>query len=355
MSNPGFLFTVLGFLLVLGPLVFVHELGHYLVGRWFGVKADAFSIGFGREIAGWTDRRGTRWKLGWLPLGGYVQFAGDMNPAEPAERRMAGAAARGAREDLPGQAAVAARPDRRWPGRSTNFLFAIVAFVIIFARYRLAGDAGRRSARSQPGSVAAEAGLPAPATAIVAIDGSRIDTFADLQTYVALRPGRADALRPSSAAAQTIELARDAARRRSSATGSATRRGSAGSASAPARPIEFDARCRSTSCRAPRSARPATSSQTMVTGARPDRSPAAARVKELGGPLKIAKFSGEQASLGWLHFVWLMIVVSINLAFINLLPIPLLDGGHLLFYAVEGVRRKPLGPRRPRNGRSGPA
>ena len=72
---------IVGFLLVLGPLVTVHELGHYLVGRWFGVKADAFSIGFGKELAGWTDRRGTRWRLSALPLGGYVQFAGDMNPA----------------------------------------------------------------------------------------------------------------------------------------------------------------------------------------------------------------------------------------------------------------------------------
>src|SRR5688572_18902259 len=76
-NNPGLLWTILSFLIVIGPLVFVHELGHYFVGRWFGVKAEAFSIGFGREIAGWTDKRGTRWKLAWLPLGGYVKFAGD--------------------------------------------------------------------------------------------------------------------------------------------------------------------------------------------------------------------------------------------------------------------------------------
>ena len=78
---PGFLLTILSFFAVIAPLIFVHELGHYAVGRWFGVKAETFSIGFGREVAGWTDRRGTRWKLGWLPLGGYVKFAGDMNPA----------------------------------------------------------------------------------------------------------------------------------------------------------------------------------------------------------------------------------------------------------------------------------
>ena len=84
-SVPWWMWIV-GFLLLLGPLVTVHELGHYLVGRWFGVKADAFSIGFGKELAGYTDRRGTRWKLAALPLGGYVQFAGDMNPAsQPSE------------------------------------------------------------------------------------------------------------------------------------------------------------------------------------------------------------------------------------------------------------------------------
>ncbi len=81
LNNPGIIWMALSFLLVIGPLIFVHELGHYFVGRWFGVKAETFSIGFGREVAGWTDTRGTRWKVGWLPLGGYVKFAGDMNAA----------------------------------------------------------------------------------------------------------------------------------------------------------------------------------------------------------------------------------------------------------------------------------
>jgi regulator of sigma E protease len=83
LESPGFLFTILAFLVVLGPLVFVHEYGHYIVGRWCGVKADTFSIGFGRKILGWTDKRGTEWKIGWLPLGGYVQFAGDRDAVSP--------------------------------------------------------------------------------------------------------------------------------------------------------------------------------------------------------------------------------------------------------------------------------
>ena len=97
---------------MIGPLIFVHELGHYFAGRAFGVKADAFSIGFGREVIGWTDKRGTRWKVGWMPLGGYVKFAGDMNPASvpiPNGRRCPG----GKGAHLPGQAAVAALHHRR--------------------------------------------------------------------------------------------------------------------------------------------------------------------------------------------------------------------------------------------------
>jgi regulator of sigma E protease len=81
MQSPGLILYIVGFALLLGPLVFFHELGHYLAARLFGIKSEVFSIGFGPEITGWTDKRGTRWKLSWIPLGGYVRFAGDMNPA----------------------------------------------------------------------------------------------------------------------------------------------------------------------------------------------------------------------------------------------------------------------------------
>jgi regulator of sigma E protease len=84
-DQPPVWFIIIAFLCAIGPLVFIHEMGHYLVARWFGVGAEQFSIGFGREIAGWTDKRGTRWKVGWLPLGGYVRFVGDMNPASQAD------------------------------------------------------------------------------------------------------------------------------------------------------------------------------------------------------------------------------------------------------------------------------
>ncbi|HZH08333.1 MAG TPA: site-2 protease family protein, partial [Lautropia sp.] len=134
MSQPNILMTVLSFLLVIGPLIFIHEMGHYLAGRWFGVKADAFSIGFGREIAGWTDKRGTRWKVGWLPLGGYVKFAGDMSPASEPTKEWLSLSAEERNKTFQAKPVwqrfiiVAAGP-------FVNFLFAILVYVAMFASY----------------------------------------------------------------------------------------------------------------------------------------------------------------------------------------------------------------------------
>ena len=157
MNNPNLLFTIGAFLLVIGPLIFIHELGHYYAGRLFGVKADTFSIGFGREIFGWTDKRGTRWKVGWMPLGGYVKFKGDMNPAStPSSEWLSLPAAERAET-------FQAKP--LWQrfiivaaGPFTNFLFAIIAFMIMFATI---GYPASRATIGQPlpNSVAANAGF----------------------------------------------------------------------------------------------------------------------------------------------------------------------------------------------------
>lgn len=337
MSNPGIPFTVLAFLLVIGPLIFVHELGHYFVGRWFGVKADAFSIGFGRELTGWTDKRGTRWKVGWLPLGGYVKFAGDMNPASapsddwlslPAEQR---------------EQTFQAKPV--WQrflivlaGPATNFLFAIVAFMIVFAIYGFP---------TTPASVGlVEAASPAaaagfrPGDRVIAIDGESIATFNDLQIYVGLRPEQ-DLVFTVRRGAGEIELhAAPRAEVHHDEFGNAARIGHVGLGPGVAQsftPLPLRS--------LPGAAIGATvtSVRTIITALGQVVS-GRRSVRELGGPLKIAQFSGQQASLGWFPFFLLMTAVSINLGFINLLPIPLLDGGHLLFYAIEGVRRKPLKP-----------
>jgi regulator of sigma E protease len=341
LSSLGPFWYVLTFIAALGPLIFIHELGHYLAGRMFGVKAEIFSIGFGREMFGWSDKRGTRWKVGWLPLGGYVKFKGDMNPAStpsdewlalPAEERNQTFQAKPVWQRF---LIVAAGP-------FTNFLFAILGFMAIFA---IVGypTATATVAQVAPDSAAGKAGITA-GDRIVEVNGNRIDTFVDLQSYVRLRPAEPMVVVLEREGAQrTVNLVSDARVMRDE-FGNEAKIGQLGVGGAQALgggagreylPIHrlFGAAVETTW----------TTVESMVvalvqvvTGKR--------SVEELGGPLKIGQVSGQQASLGWLPFFWLMVVVSINLGFINLLPIPLLDGGHLLFYAIEGVRRKPLKP-----------
>jgi regulator of sigma E protease len=325
------------FLLVIGPLIFIHELGHYFVGRWFGVKSDTFSIGFGRELFGWTDRRGTRWKVGWLPLGGYVKFAGDMNPAStpsdewlslPAEERS--------------KTFQATPVWQRFlivlAGPVTNFLFAIVAFMIIFGMYGYPSSPASIGEVKQ-GSVAQAAGFR-PGDRIVEANGSRIDTFADLSTYIALRPGEPMDFRVLRGGGEVQIHATPRQVIETDRFGNQGRIGQLGVS--PSGRMEFT---RLPFYQLPGAAvgKTVDTVQTMLTALGQVIS-GRRSFSELGGPLKIAQVSGQQASLGWLSFFWFMTVVSINLGFINLLPIPLLDGGHLLFYMIEGVRRKPLRP-----------
>ena len=333
-ESPGILFTVLAFLLVIGPLIFVHELGHYLVGRWCGVKADAFSIGFGREIAGYTDSRGTRWKLGWIPMGGYVKFAGDMNPAS-----------------LPTPEWLALPPEERartfqaqpvWrrflivlAGPLTNFLVAIGIFMAFFAAFGVPRTPATISAVVE-NSPAARAGMLA-GDRVTAVAGRPVTTFDELAEIVRFRPEerlRVELMRDGRAHALYLVTAADVERDR---FGNEFRKGTIGVLSGPQRtePVPF--------AQLPVEATRQTFAivRTMVdtlgqiiTGRR--------SVKELGGPIKIAQVSGQQASLGLLNFVMLMALISINLGFINLLPIPMLDGGHLIFYLFEGVARRPV-------------
>ena len=336
MSNPGIPLTILAFFAVIGPLVFVHEMGHYLAGRWFGVKAEAFAIGFGREVAGWTDRRGTRWKLGWLPLGGYVRFAGDMNPAsQPTPEWLALPAAERAQtfqaKPVWQRAIIVAA------GPVVNFLLAILI---------LAGFASLYGVRTAPpvvgqvvaGSPAAAAGLRA-GDRITAFGGRAMEDFDDIAQFAMLRPGEAtevSIVRDGRAATLPVTIGVATERDR---FGNVFRLGRVGIGSPPAeyRPMPL--------WRAPihgaqqvvaivRGSLDAIGQ--IITGRR--------SVDELGGPLRIAKVSGEQMSLGWPSFIGLIALVSINLGFINLLPVPMLDGGHLFFYAIEAIRRRPVTP-----------
>jgi regulator of sigma E protease len=335
-QTPGLLLTVLAFVLVIGPLVFVHEMGHYLAGRWFGVKADAFSIGFGREIAGWTDAQGTRWKVGWMPLGGYVRFAGDMNPSsQPSSDWLALPAEE--RERTFQVKPVWQRAIIVAAGPVVNFVLAM----LILGGFALAyGDARTPAVvgKAIPGTVAAQAGLRA-GDRIVSLGGRRMDTFEDMVRYVKIRAGErveVDYERDGRTAAVTATIGTQLQRDR---FGNEYRVGLLGIS--PVDPVIEPVGLLEAPVVAVR--RTGQIVQMMVetigqviSGRR--------SVKELGGPLSIAKVSGEQIALGWDAFVFLIALVSINLGFINLLPVPMLDGGHLMFYAIEAVRRRPVGP-----------
>ena len=333
---------IVGFPLLLGPLVTLHELGHYLVGRWFGVQAEAFSVGFGRELWGRTDRRGTRWKLSALPLGGYVQFKGDMNPASVPDRTQATApGGDGTFQNAPlwQRALIVAA------GPVTNILVTLAIFAGFFMAVGKPVAANPEQQLTVAGfsetSAAERAGIEV-GDRIVAIDGEPMTDFRDLQEAVMLYPGKRLAV--------TVE--RDGVRRDIAVTaasveqadrfGNVSKIGLIGVRPAAASfAFERQGPLTSVALAAGYSVEIA---RMMVTGigqiVSGERS-----VKELGGPVKIAKFSGEQLSLGPLAFINFVALISLNLAFINLLPIPGLDGGHLAFYAAEGIRRKPVGPR----------
>ena len=336
-APPGFLMTVLSFIAVIAPLVFVHELGHYLVGRWFGVKADAFSIGFGREIFGWTDKRDTRWKLGWLPLGGYVKFAGDMNPAStptddwlalpPAERAQTFQS-----KTLLQKALIVAA------GPATNFLVALIIFGAFFAAFGVPRTSARIGGFEQ-GSPAATAGL-AQGDLIKSIGGRRIDDYDDLKRFVVLRPNRRVDILAERAGRDVLLPVTIGEMVMVDRFGQRTSFGKLGVMSG--RPISEPV----PALQIPGEAIKHTAAMVellvdslgqIITGARP--------IAEMGGPLKIAQYSGEQVASGWLSFAEFVALISINLGFINLLPIPMLDGGHLTFYAIAAVRRRPISPR----------
>ena len=328
--------TLATFAVVIGVLVFVHEMGHFLVARLLGIKAEAFSIGFGREVAGWTDARGTRWRIGLLPLGGYVRFAGD-----------ADAASRPA--DLP-----AASPEERavmfqfrplWQralvivsGPLTNFLFALVIFTGFFVIY---GESVTPPviARVVAGTPAARAGLFA-GDRVLRLDGETVDTFEDLVTIVTGNSGRSLTVDVERGGAVRRIVVRPLLTDRVDEFGGHYRVAQLGVV-AGRRAVEH----RSLPAAMVSAAREVAaligsiwSGLTQVVGGHRAAS-------ELGGPIKIAQISGQAAALGPTSLIQFIAFVSINLGFINLLPVPMLDGGHLFLYAVEAVRRRPLAPR----------
>ena len=336
LSQPPLWFIVIAFVLAIGPLVFFHELGHYLVARWFGIGAETFSIGFGREIAGWTDKRGTRWKVGWLPLGGYVRFIGDMNPASQA-------ADQSTLSDVDRARAFHLKPV--WQrflvvlaGPAANFLLAILIFAAFFATFGMPRTPPIIGV-IQPGSAAAIGGL-LPADEITAIAGQRTSSFEDIKRIIVIRPAEAVGIDFVRGGEQKRLVVKVGAADVRDEFGQKFRIGILGIGQAQ-RVMERP----SVAALLPLSVGYTWSlTRSMIDGLvqiiSGERS-----TDDLGGPLKMAQIAGQQASLGPFEFFQLLALFSINLGFINLLPVPMLDGGHLAFYAVEVVQRRPLSVR----------
>ena len=337
LAQPSLLFTLAMFAVVIGVLVTVHELGHYLAGRLFGVKAETFSVGFGREVVGWTDKRGTRWKLSLLPLGGYVKFVGDMNASsQPSQEVLTLPASE--REGIFAFKPLWQRAIIVAAGPIINFVFAILVFASFFTIYGHPYTPAVIDVIGK-GSPAETAGFRV-GDRVLTLDGQPIERFEDVVRIVAINPGHAvDATvsRAGGIAALSVTPAVVVEKDR---FGNVYTRGQLGLGSAqqvvetvgPVRAVTEAARETVSLTRAM-----VDTIVQVITGRR--------SVKELGGPLKIAQFSGQQASMGWPNLVQFMALISINLGFINLLPVPMLDGGHLFLYAIEGVRRRPLNPK----------
>ena len=326
---------LLPFILVISVVVFVHEFGHYWVARRCGIRVMSFSIGFGHPLIKWKDKHGTQWQIAWLPLGGYVKMFGDADPssARPED---------GVKEMTEDEKKVAfyhQKVDKRMAvvvaGPAFNYIFAILVFAVLFA---VQGQPYSPPIISgvQENGVAAAAGLQ-PGDKVVSIDGTTIDRFEDIKRIVALSPGQnlhftverqgktQDFTLTPENAVQTDHF------------GGEHKMGKIGIVSnnldykkwPPLQAVQHAAietwNLSTGTLKA---------IGQMIMGTRGS--------DEIGGPLRIAEMSGHVAQDGVWAIVWFMAVISVNLGLINLFPVPLLDGGHLVFYVFEKIARRPL-------------
>ena len=339
------LFTyTIPFLFVLTVIIFFHELGHFMVARWCGVKVDAFSIGFGREIFGFTDSKGTRWKFAWIPLGGYVKFFDDENVSStPAGHDAERANANADGDDgsfhskpLYQRAAVVAA------GPIANFLLAIVIFAGIFSTI------GRPITAAQvdeiaAGSAAASAGFVV-GDVVRSVDGDKIENFAELQRIVSTNADVELVFVVDRGGEEVTIKATPELKEIKDSLGNTLRIGLLG----------ISRKNQSGEMRMETVPVPSA----LWLGAKEtwfiiDRTvnffggliAGTENADQLGGPLRIAQVSGQLASVSFVALINLAAILSVSIGFLNLLPIPVLDGGHLVYYAIEAIRGRPLSER----------
>lgn len=340
--SHGVIGYVVPFLFVLTIVVFFHELGHFLVARWAGVKVLTFSLGFGPELAGFNDKHGTRWKLSAIPLGGYVRFFGDESEASTADSAKLAAMTEEERQGSfhhkklgPRAAIVAAGP-------IANFILAVVIFAGLFTFYGRP-NATARVDKVMEGSAAAVAGFQS-GDLVTAIDGTTIGNFSDMQRIVSTEAGRQLAFTVKRGDASLTLQATPELKEIRDNFGNVHKLGVLGITRSNAPGDVLTERVD-----------PATA---VWLGAKEtwfviDRTLAYVggvfvgreAADQVGGPLRIAQISGQVATIGLAALIHLTAVLSVSIGLLNLFPVPLLDGGHLLFYAVEAIRGRPLSER----------
>jgi len=340
--SHGVIGYIVPFLFVLTIVVFFHELGHFLVARWAGVKVLTFSLGFGPELAGFNDRHGTRWKLSAIPLGGYVRFFGDESEASTPDSNKLSAMTEEERKGSfhhkklgPRAAIVAAGP-------IANFILAILIFAGLFTFFGRP-NATARVDKVMEGSAAAVAGFQS-GDLVTAIDGTKIGNFAEMQRIVSTEAGRQLAFTVKRGDASVTLQATPELKEIKDNFGNVHKLGVLGITRSNAPGDVLTERVN-----------PATA---LWLGAKEtwfviDRTLAYVggvfvgreAADQVGGPLRIAQISGQVATIGLAALIHLTAVLSVSIGLLNLFPVPLLDGGHLLFYAVEGIRGRPLSER----------
>ncbi|MFZ0374549.1 MAG: RIP metalloprotease RseP [Xanthobacteraceae bacterium] len=330
------------FLFVLSLVVFFHELGHFLVARLCGVRILVFSIGFGPEIVGFNDRHGTRWKIAAIPLGGYVKFFGDENAGSAPDTPRLESMTEGERKQsfffqpVPKRAAIVVA------GPMANFVLAIVIFATIFGLYGKQTMSARVDA-VQPDSPAAAAGFQI-GDLVVSIDGKAIDNFEDMQRIVSESAGDTLKITVDRKGTPLVLTATPTLKEIKDNFGNVHRIGLLG-ISRSTEPADLKLH-------------PVAPPQAVWMGMQEtwfviDRTltyiggvvVGREAADQLGGPIRIAQISGEVATIGFVALIHLAAVLSVSIGLLNLFPIPLLDGGHLLFYAIEALRGRPLSDR----------
>jgi regulator of sigma E protease len=341
-SQFGSIFgTIIPFLFVLSIVIFFHELGHFIVGRLCGVRIDVFSLGFGPEVAAFVDRKGTRWRLGLLPLGGYVKFHGDANGASMGDAAAVSTMPAAEKATTFFAQKVWKRSAIVAAGPIANFILAIVIFTGIFFIHGR-GILIPEIDKVMPGSAAEAAGFLS-GDIVVSIDGTKIESFEDMQrivqtssdtplSFIVDRHGKLMTLVPTP---QRRDVASPVGTSRVGVLGveaNATeanwhvqRYGLVDSAKLATAQTWFIIEQTGTYC------------GRMITGRE--------STDQLSGPIRIAEVSGEMAKIGFAALLNLAAVLSISIGILNLLPIPLLDGGHLFYYAIEAIRGKALDDR----------